>query len=124
MKKILFAAILSLSFNVFSQTIPLPIEKLIKVYQYKSYSLDDGRLSVVIKKTEVTYDMIQLFFEGVCSSQYDKAWAPDVIKSVTLINIEENQSYTVKGGGNECIKMGKMNGDETSQYLKSLIVEN
>ncbi|MCA7001314.1 hypothetical protein [Dickeya solani] len=125
MKKFLLSVLITATFNAAADPVPQKIEELIKVYQTKSYSLESGKLTIVIKKPQITEEMIRLFFHRVCYGQFDKKpWPPEAIISVVMLNANENQGYTVKGGGKECKKLGPMPGDEADAYIKSLIYAN
>ncbi|NPE64573.1 hypothetical protein HKX68_17380 [Dickeya dadantii] len=72
MKKFLLSVLITATFNAAADPVPQKIEELIKVYQTKSYSLESGKLTIVIKKSQITEEMIRLFFHGVCYGQFDK----------------------------------------------------
>ncbi|GAB7269562.1 hypothetical protein DZS_09550 [Dickeya ananatis] len=125
MKKFLLSVLIAATFSAAADPVPQKIEELIKVYQTKSHSLEGGKLTIVIKKPQITEETIRLFFNGVCSGQFDKnPWPPETITSVVMLNADGNQGYTVKGGGKECKKLGPMLGDEADAYIKSLIYAN
>ncbi|MCI4223095.1 hypothetical protein [Dickeya dianthicola] len=125
MKKFLLSVLIAVTFSATADQIPPQVEKLIKVYWQKSYSLSDGRLTIIMKKEKVTDEMIRSFYQGLCYGQFGKTpWPADAITSVVMLNVDENQGYTVKGGGKECKKIGSMTGDESNAYIKSLIYAN
>ncbi|MGD8205271.1 hypothetical protein [Pantoea sp. FN0305] len=122
MKKTLFALSLLMTFNVFAEEIPQPILEVMNVYQHGSFGLDEGVLSMAVKKPSVNEDMAVLFFRGICDTQYvGKTWNPALIKKVVMLNASSDQQITLNGGGQECKKLGPMNMDESDKYIKSLI---
>lgn len=122
MKKTLLVLSLLMTSNVFAEEIPQPILEVIKVYQYGSFGLDDGVLSMAVKKPSVNEDMAVLFFRGICDTQYvGKTWNPDLVKKVVMFNASGEQQITINGGGQECKKLGPMNMDVSDKYIKSLI---
>lgn len=122
MNRLPLLALFLATFSAFSSQIPPKVENVIKVYQYDSYSLENGLLTVTYRRNGITTDMAFLLFLGICETQFDdNPWPVEEIKKIQLKNLTSDQVITMNGGGNECLKIGQLNYDDSKKYLLSLM---
>lgn len=122
MNRLLTLVLLLVTFSAFSAQVPPKVEEVIKVYQYDSYALENGILTVTYRRNVITTDMAFLLFLGICETQFDdNPWPVEQIKKIQLKNLTGDQVITMNGGGKECLKIGQMNYDDSEKYLLSLM---
>ncbi|HGY3716531.1 TPA: hypothetical protein ACNVDX_002166 [Citrobacter gillenii] len=121
MKKILFPGLLLCSSCAFAGNIPFSIENVIAAYDTRTHGLEDGELTIRYGRPEVTMDMAESMFEGICGDYFMHKWKPETIKKITLLNITSDQGYKINAGGVECKKTGPMHSDQSRAFRASFI---